>query len=1787
MIDHERALELAATAPDFALGEADRAELQTHLDGCSACRALAAGFGADARAIAYLPTLDAPEDLRARVLDAAATSGEVGEVGEPQEPRERAGGPRLVRLIPSRYRRPAAMVAAAAVIVALIGGVLIWSPRPDAGTDVAAASASPGSPVSSPGPAGSSPIPSPGPGSQLAGGTWSPVADLTAEDVQGGVVGLASGFRLESLDGTPAADLAARLTVDPPITFAVVAEADGRSAQITPSEPLTAGTVYRFTLTADDGRTLDSWAFQAHQPLRIVETLPGDTQTDVPTNTGVEVTFDQDGVVDAASHMTIEPRIDGRFEQHGRTLAFVPAKRLKAATVFTVTVTRGIAVGGTGEILESDVRFRFETAAAAAAGKVRTTFQFSDDVFESATADAATIGVWVFQDWSDGEPTPKPPKTARVDVHRLPDLESAVAAFRQVREAPQWAQRAPVDPISTKSLDLVVSFDAGLREADGFMWFRLPRPLPAAWYVLTVRSGTRPVQAILQSTDIAGYLVVSGTKTLVWANDLASGGPVAGAAVAADGVDLGRTDPDGTRVVATPAALLPTDGACTNRCVPVVTVRAGDRAAFLPANGRRQFDELGYGGYGAYGAKPTGYWSTFDTDRTLYRRVDTVNAWGVVRDRDTGEVPRTVTVRVFAVNGEGGSGEGAPLSTTEAHPNAIGAFSASLALDDVAEGDYVAESSIGDDIVGYRWFRVDRILKPAYRLEVVTGRRVYFQGDQIRVTATATFYEGSPVPGVPLRLDGFLEKSFTTGKTGTATARTTVRFDADDQGDSGQGDIRSVAVTPARAEEGSISGASRDIVAFRSSWLIDASTSIADDRVLVTGSLHAVDRDRLEREIAAGSSIWELDAAGGPIAGKTVAATFTELIPYRVQTGTQYDFIEKKVVPVYDYGSTERAAGTVRVTTGSDGSFTASVKAAAGHHTYRVRLRATDPEARAARWTGWASDPETQDDSTQPSLVRTSDPSSDAGDFGVGEPIDLTMHDPGRPADGTDRYLFYTAQAGLRDAAVQSSARYQGTFADSAPPVVWITGVRFTGKGYVESPGFRATFRRTDRELNVSLNADAARYAPGSEVTLTVTTRDRTGQPIPASVVLRGVDEKLFTIGGAYPSDPLGELYQEVGSGIVATYRSHHPPEPNGYGADTGGGGGDESLGREDFRDWVLFKQVDTGQDGRAIVTFRVADDLTSWRISASAFGAGLLAGEASIGIPVGLPFFVDSTIAPEYLVSDRPAIGLRAFGTALKAGAAVTFAVDSDSLGLHVAGLHAKAFETATVSLPKLTAGNHRVTITATTGSGASARRDVVTRTIKVVSSRLARTRATYVEPAGATSLDAGGGRVDVIVSDAGASRYLPLLLDLADVDSARLERTLAAAIAGTLAKDRFGLGDVVTSTGFDGSTYQTADGGVAILPNGGNNLQASALAALVAPDRFDASLGGYLSSVAGNGKETRERRMIALAGLGGLHAPVLPRIREAAATPNLTVRELLWLGLGAAALGDAETARSIAGGLEDRYGEVNGDLARLRVGDSAADITEGTALMAMLAAATGDALASRFWSYVQANQGDEATYALHAVGYVTRLLERGAPRTASFAYTIDGKREAVELAAGETFHISVSHEQFGALTIEPVAGQIGVTTSWQETVKPSSYAKDPDLRITRRMIPSGRIGPASLVRVDLTVTIGRKAPSGCHLVTDLVPSGLVAVGNLQGWLDEGGESSGAANVTYPYAQVGQVVSFCADRGTRKAGAVLHLRYFARVVTSGTYTWEPSVVSSRTGTNRAALTKATVVTIR
>ena len=179
----------------------------------------------------------------------------------------------------------------------------------------------------------------------------------------------------------------------------------------------------------------------------------------------------------------------------------------------------------------------------------------------------------------------------------------------------------------------------------------------------------------------------------------------------------------------------------------------------------------------------------------------------------------------------------------------------------------------------------------------------------------------------------------------------------------------------------------------------------------------------------------------------------------------------------------------------------------------------------------WVQGPERPYESTTngslvPYLASQECRGPDAWSYRVGDEICLQMrNDAGPlPTGGTNRYLFFAAQRGLRQVVVQDAPLFSSTFTADYVPNAEIWGVRFTGTTFtpVESPHW-ARFDSEQRRLTVAITSDRKRYAPGETATLDLRTTDIAGKPISAAVVLRAVDEKLFAIGGAYDQDPLSD----------------------------------------------------------------------------------------------------------------------------------------------------------------------------------------------------------------------------------------------------------------------------------------------------------------------------------------------------------------------------------------------------------------------------------------------------------------------------------------------------------------------------------------------------------------------------------------------------------------------------------------------------------------------------------------
>jgi hypothetical protein len=98
----------------------------------------------------------------------------------------------------------------------------------------------------------------------------------------------------------------------------------------------------------------------------------------------------------------------------------------------------------------------------------------------------------------------------------------------------------------------------------------------------------------------------------------------------------------------------------------------------------------------------------------------------------------------------------------------------------------------------------------------------------------------------------------------------------------------------------------------------------------------------------------------------------------------------------------------------------------------------------------------------------------------------------------------------------------------------------------------------------------------------------------------------------------------------------------------------------------------------------------------------------------------------------------------------------------------------------------------------------------------------------------------------------------------------------------------------------------------------------------------------------------------------------------------------------------------------------------------------------------------------------------------------------------------------------------------------------------------------------------------------AGCHEVTDLVPSGLAPMEYYQDWSYS---DSPAPSYVSPHRIEGQRVSFCV--APSETSRTVKMRYFARIVTAGTYTWEPAIIQSAMAAESINLTTSRELTIR
>ncbi|MFH1170993.1 MAG: Ig-like domain-containing protein [bacterium] len=1558
-------------------------------------------------------------------------------------------------------------------------------------------------------------------------------------------------FHLTSTSDVSCSDVASSLTIAPD-TEVKVKTVSATACDILPQATLATAKVYRVMLgttvesaSGAKSKHLYQWAYQTKEELTVDGSLPRNKATGVPVDTGIEMTFTTDRVQDFSKHFSISPATEGRFEQHGRTWAFIPAARLQQGAVYTVTISAGLPVKDSSVTLAQDFVVRFETAAAPATGNSYVP-PFSTE-FTSVQPNEAPVLDFTYQ---------TPPGAITATVYRFADADDLLARSATIDALPSWAYTARQNAqMSTDGLTKIGEFPLAIEGNIA----RFPSGFDRGYYLITFPFGGTTFQTPLVVSELSASLTLTKNTALVWIADLATNTPLVGATVKDTlGHTTATTDGTGVAQLATPPQLLPVDGdVAISRGYLLVNAPDG-RQTLVPLVPETQ--DLWKSGMSTGGMtrRNDNFWTYFWTDRTLYRPTDTLNLWGVLKNREQ-EKSEHVTFEVWTWEFVDANGDYLPVATGSAETDTYGSFTASLPLSSLTPGYYTVSEKIGTTAIANRSFQVQTFTKPAYQILATTDKSAVIDGETVRYTIQTQFFDGTPAPSIKLHYGswgqaGDAGTEITTDEKGRATFSRTLTL-----GDPTRHSLSfdTLMFFPAAAAEGD-SAAQADVVVYPSAVTFSPTSSLHGETATVRLTL-------TETDVTATSSsetLWvsgsqKSAGTGKPVPNAPIEGTVYEIVTTKTKYGTQYDFLEKKVVDLYTYDTKNEKRENFTGTTDAQGNFSREVTLKGD--AYLVDLSAKDAMGRTIVQSLYLYAPHgTSSSTTAGYTLRDTNPSAAAGtaaQYAIGDTTTLQFMKDGEPVANEGSFLYLKLQNGLREVALTTNSALDVTFQASDAPNVYYAAVWFHDGVFIVAGGGNSwnlpqlQLNTESRKLTVTVTPKKETYTPGETADLRVHVTDAAGKPVRAEVNLSIIDEALSVIQWENPPMPLSALYTPVGSGILQEYVSNKALALES-GAEGGGGGGGS---RQFFKDIAYFKTIETNKSGQADVSFTLPDNITSWRITSQAVTKDLEAGHAVTALPVTKPVFGLLTMSDEYVLADQPTVIGYAYGSGLAAKDSVQMTLDIPDLGVSEKRT-TQPFAAQRFDLSHLQLGDHRVTLSIKSEKGS----DTLVRTMTVLPSRLTKVSSTTadVQP-GMHFSSPSETRSTLLFSDTGRGRILATLDTLRYSSGKRLDRSLAAVLARDALND---LGIHEDASGAPSLTgYQQHDGGIALMIYGDSDPRLSAFAA-ARGDLFDAErLRAYCEGKLTENNASLEQIGYALLGLANLNEPVLSDLERYLSLKGISDENRLIVALAYAALGSNDLASTIASPLLTTYGETQQPFIRLTLGSSADEKILHTAEFSILAEALkmderlglAEYLAENFPKDTVTNL--ERAIAMHSA---TPNLD---DTTASFRYRLNGEEKAVDLSSQRTLQLSVTSEDLSTLAIFDVQGPVSVT---QYTLIPLDVAKESrseSLHIDRsygiygttenRAIHSGDI-----VKITLTPRTSGVLDQG-FFATDELPSGLVLINKP--W------ERGIAfdqDQGYPIEVDGQRVTFYTS-GHKQ------FFYYARVLAPGGYAAEPALL--------------------
>lgn len=977
--------------------------------------------------------------------------------------------------------------------------------------------------------------------------------EMTAEKQDRTGVDANTTFTLTASEEVSVKAIEQNLQVTPQLDFELK-ETGEKTYQLIPKQALEPETVYHFSIVSEiEGKPQEfSWAYQVKHDFKVTGTIPGDKTAGVPVDTGIEINFSFEGFdfAHAQDYFEISPETAGRFEEHQKTLSFIPGKSLKPGTIYTVTVKKGLPLLDSDQALQDDLVFEFETATGNNESNVDS-LRFQQEQYEVGEGQPMGFKVSAPYNFKESlvtkileensvesenppseEASPQEPKLVSeppsipVDIYRFKDEEQYIDFLQQTIDTPEWAfasQQALWQALS-KTLTPMGQADAFYDEVSWQDYIYLPTTeLEKGFYLFEIqdKEGDVSDHALVQITNLSSYVDVTKKDTLFWVNDVKTEKPVKDARIELVGTNevLGESDAQGILQLKTPDALEST------RETNIIKISSQDNVLIYIKPSEYEVSSIGRGNY----------WYSFTTDRPVYKPNDKIKFWGFIQPKNDRVTTDHLSLQI--VNEDAVVAEKA-LDLSPNH-TFIGEFE----LKNLRPTYYDFRLMQGEKMISQEYFEIQNYQKPAYQIDVKSQKSAVFAGEQMDFEVQTSFFDGTPLPHLDLTYnDDWNEGDLQTDAEGHLVYSTLAKPTEKRCNDEGNYCTNEkgyyLTVAPKLGESDDIEGGA-NVMVFNSKLTLKSEATAQDGQATVNVSAYAVDLDQYEKNG---------EAAGKTLANRKIKGEIYQLKWEKTESGQYYDFVQKKVVKTYDYRTVKKGSQAFEVETDANGNATYTFETDSENE-YHILLSAEDDDGNPYYedtyvYNGLDRGYDNYNIRFQKNLDTQERLEGQVAPYNVGDTVYATFANDATSlaSDTKGQFLFLQSSNGLQEYAIEDGPNYEFEFTQKDIPNIYVGGVWFTGQNYIKAYPSNAIYDKQLKELSIEINTKKPTYQPGDEVALEVKVTDKKGKPVAAEVNLNLVDEAYYESVYDALNNPLDDLYSNNEMGILYDDNSHQNP---------------------------------------------------------------------------------------------------------------------------------------------------------------------------------------------------------------------------------------------------------------------------------------------------------------------------------------------------------------------------------------------------------------------------------------------------------------------------------------------------------------------------------------------------------------------------------------------------------------------------------------------------------------------